>query len=139
MVMKLPELNLTRLPSCLKGSDNEAFVDKRKLLTVAEMNDSMKVSSQEVLELIGPNVPCVGCRRRYDFFVEECKRFIVIYKLAHFFSVERLFHELVASGQDALYPVTLSPNGSLGLAPEVISSSSKLFILLKYYGYVFYI
>jgi hypothetical protein len=59
-----------------------------------------------------------------------------MYKLAHFFSVERLFHELVASGQDALYPVTLSPNGSLGLAPEVISSSSKLFILLKYYGYV---
>ncbi|XP_046649775.1 gametogenetin-binding protein 2-like [Daphnia pulicaria] len=112
MVMKLPELNLTRLPSCLKGSENDAFVDKRKLLTVAEMNDSMKVSSQEVLELIGPNVPCVGCRR----------------------SVERLFHELVASGQDALYPVTLSPSGSLGLAPEVISSSSKLFILLKYYG-----
>jgi hypothetical protein len=66
MVMKLPELNLTRLPSCLKGSENDAFVDKRKLLTVAEMNDSMKVSSQEVLELIGPNVPCVGCRRRYD-------------------------------------------------------------------------
>lgn len=66
MVMKLPELNLTRLPSCLKGSENEAFVDKRKLLTAAEMNDSMKVSSQEVLELIGPNVPCVGCRRRYS-------------------------------------------------------------------------
>lgn len=112
MVMKLPELNLTRLPSCLKGSENDAFIDKKKLLTSAEMNDSMKVSSQEVLELIGPNVPCVGCRR----------------------SVERLFRELVASGQDALYPVTLSQNGTLGLAPEVISSSSKLFILLKYYG-----
>lgn len=62
--MKLPELNLARLPSCLKGSDNEAFVNKRKLLTSVEMNDSLKVSSQEVLELIGPNVPCVGCRRR---------------------------------------------------------------------------
>ena len=66
MVMKLPELNLARLPSCLKGSENEAFIDKRKLLTSTEMNDSMKVTSQEVLELIGPNVPCVGCRRRYS-------------------------------------------------------------------------
>lgn len=65
MVIKLPELNLARLPSCLKGSDNEAFIDKRKLLTSGEMNESLKVSSQEVLELIGPNVPCVGCRRRY--------------------------------------------------------------------------
>ena len=56
-----------------------------------------------------------------------------------FHSVERLFHELVASGRDALYPVTLTQNGILGLAPEVISSSTKLFILLKYYGYVCFI
>lgn len=55
------------------------------------------------------------------------------------FSVERLFHELVASGRDALYPVTLTQNGMLGLAPEVISSSKQLFILLKYYGYVWHI
>ncbi len=49
-------------------------------------------------------------------------------------SVERLFHELVESGQDALYPVTLTQNGVLGLDPEVITSSSMLFVLLKYYG-----
>lgn len=48
--------------------------------------------------------------------------------------MERLFHELVESGQDALYPVTLTENGVLGLAPEVITSSSMLFILLKHYG-----
>ena len=70
MVMKLPELNLSCTPSCPKSSESEDFANKRKLLTSTELNDSMKVSSQEVLELIGPNVPCVGCRRRYDFCLQ---------------------------------------------------------------------
>ena len=54
-------------------------------------------------------------------------------------SVERLFRELVDSGQDALYPVTLSHSGSLGLVPEVVTSTSMLFILLKYYGQVIFV
>lgn len=62
--MKLPELNLTRLPICHKASEQEVFTDKKKLLTAAELHEALGVSSEEVLDLIGPNVPCVGCRRR---------------------------------------------------------------------------
>lgn len=65
MVMKLPELNLGKLPPGVKNSEVESFVEKCKLLTPGELKESLKVSSQEVFELIGPNVPCVGCRRRY--------------------------------------------------------------------------
>lgn len=64
MIMKLPELNLARLPSCHKPSEQDMFVDKKKLLTAAELHKALQVSCQEVLGLIGPNVPCVGCRRR---------------------------------------------------------------------------
>lgn len=72
MVMKLPELNLSRLPSCHKPSEQELFVDKKKLLTATELNEALCVSCQEVLELIGPNVPCVGCRRRFpDYFLKN--------------------------------------------------------------------
>lgn len=62
---------------------------------------------------------------------------IIVVLLKHFSlncSVERLFHELVESGQDALYPVTLTQNGVLGLDPKIIGSFSMLFVLLKYYG-----
>lgn len=65
MVMKLPELSLNALPQGVKGAELAAFVDKCKLLTSSELADAMKVSSQEVFELIAPNVPCVGCRRRF--------------------------------------------------------------------------
>jgi len=114
MVMKLPELNFTRLPFSLKSSEMELFLNKWKSLTTTELNQSMKVTNTEVFQLIGQIVPCVGCRR----------------------SVERLFHELVESGQRALYPVSVNENGILGLDPEVIAKQeiSNLFILLNYYG-----
>lgn len=114
MVMKLPELNLNRLPSCLKSSEMELFLNKWKLLTATELNQSMRVTNTEVFQLIGQNVPCVGCRR----------------------SVERLFHKLMESGQGALYPISLNENGILELDPGVVAKQeiSNLFILLKYYG-----
>lgn len=68
MVMKLPDLILNRLPSGIKNAELDSFVDKCKLLTSTELNDCMQVTSQEVFELIGPNVPCVGCRRRLEPF-----------------------------------------------------------------------
>lgn len=62
--MKLPDLVLNRLPPGIKNTEVESFLEKCKLLTPAELKESMKVTSKEVFELIGPNVPCVGCRRR---------------------------------------------------------------------------
>ena len=64
MVMKLPELNFTRLPFSLKSSEMELFLNKWKSLTTTELNQSMKVTNTEVFQLIGQIVPCVGCRRR---------------------------------------------------------------------------
>ena len=67
------------------------------------------------------------------------EQFISFFNLFWFnHSVERLFHELVESGQEALYPVSLNENGILGLDPEVVAKQeiSNLFILLKYYGYI---
>ena len=78
MVMKLPELSLNALPLGVKGAELNAFVDKCKLLTSNELADAMKVSSQEVFELIAPNVPCVGCRRR---LVHRLLYFIVMFYL----------------------------------------------------------
>ena len=136
--MKLPELNLNRIPSCLKGSEMELFINKWKSLTATELDDSMKVSNTEVFKLIGQNVPCVGCRRRYLSFHIKTSiiHWHIFISLTHL-SVERLFHELVVSGQGALYPVSLNENGILGLDPKVVRAehkTSNLFILLKYYG-----
>lgn len=64
MVMKLPELNLNRPLANVKGPEMEAFVDKCRSLTYPELSESLKISSKDVFELIGQNVPCVGCRRR---------------------------------------------------------------------------
>ena len=79
MVMKLPELSLNALPSGVKGSELAAFVDKCKLLTSNELVDAMKISSQEVFELIAPNVPCVGCRRRFVVLSKNVFHFYMFY------------------------------------------------------------
>ena len=67
------------------------------MLKQQDLNIAMMVTSREVLSALSQLVPCVGCRR----------------------SVERLFSQLVESGNPALEPLAVGPKGVLSVVAGV--------------------
>lgn len=84
------------------------------MLKQQDLSMSMMVTSREVFSALSQLVPCVGCRR----------------------SVERLFSQLVESGNPALEPLTVRSTGVLSVTKACMADAKKLYTLFYVHGYV---
>ncbi|KAH0513843.1 Gametogenetin-binding protein 2 [Microtus ochrogaster] len=85
---------------------------RHSMLKQQDLSIAMVVTSREVLSALSQLVPCVGCRR----------------------SVERLFSQLVDSGNPALEPLTVGPKGVLSLTRSCMTDAKKLYTLFYVHG-----
>ncbi|XP_074640897.1 gametogenetin-binding protein 2-like isoform X2 [Tubulanus polymorphus] len=88
------------------------FAERFSILTKDEISTDLKVTSQEVYSLLAQIMPCVGCRR----------------------SVERLFNQLVESGNPAVEPLVITKGGVLTINKKDIFDSQAIFKLLYVRG-----
>ncbi|KAF7244339.1 Gametogenetin-binding protein 2 [Varanus komodoensis] len=112
MVMEFPDNMLS-----LDGHQNNVaqlkqFIQRHGTLKQQDLNVAMMVTSREVLSALSQLVPCVGCRR----------------------SVERLFSQLVESGNPALEPLTVGSKGVLSVTPSCMRDAKKLYTLFYVHG-----
>lgn len=85
---------------------------RHSMLKQQDLSIAMVVTSREVLSALSQLVPCVGCRR----------------------SVERLFSQLVESGNPALEPLTVGPKGVLSVTRSCMTDAKKLYTLFYVHG-----
>lgn len=85
---------------------------RHSMLKQQDLSIAMVVTSREVLSAFSQLVPCVGCRR----------------------SVERLFSQLVESGNPALEPLTVGPKGVLSVTRSCMTDAKKLYTLFYVHG-----
>lgn len=88
------------------------FSQRHSMLKQQDLSIAMVVTSREVLSALSQLVPCVGCRR----------------------SVERLFSQLVESGNPALEPLTVGPKGVLSVTRSCMTDAKKLYTLFYVHG-----
>lgn len=82
------------------------------MLKQQDLNNAMIVSSRVMFSALSQLVPCVGCRR----------------------SVERLFSQLVESGNPALEPLTVKPTGVLSVTKTCMADAKTLYTLFYVHG-----
>ncbi|XP_018422503.1 PREDICTED: gametogenetin-binding protein 2 [Nanorana parkeri] len=88
------------------------FIQRHGMLSEQELSIAMMVTSREVFNALSQLVPCVGCRR----------------------SVERLFTQLVESGNPALDPLSVGAKGVLTLSHSCMTDATKLYTLFYVRG-----
>ncbi|XP_071446547.1 gametogenetin-binding protein 2-like [Hetaerina americana] len=110
MVMDLEDPYLESDKPMVRKKELEIFLRKFNLLTPEEQKAAFQVDRKDLMALLSQTVPCVGCRR----------------------SVERLFYDLVKSGQGkaALDPVVITPEGMLTLDQQYLQIPHLLCSLL---------
>ncbi|NWW11787.1 GGNB2 protein, partial [Oreocharis arfaki] len=112
MVMEFPD-NVLNLDGHQNNSTQlKQFIQRHSMLKQQDLNIAMMVTSREVLSALSQLVPCVGCRR----------------------SVERLFSQLVESGNPALEPLTVGPKGVLSVTRSCMTDAKKLYTLFYVHG-----
>ena len=77
-----------------------------------DLSTALTVTSREVFGTLAQLVPCVGCRR----------------------SVERLFSQLVESGNPALEPLVVRTTATLSVTKACLADARKLFTLFYVHG-----
>ncbi|KAG2459024.1 GGNB2 protein, partial [Polypterus senegalus] len=110
---------------CRDGEEDFPFLERQiplyiddtltyhSMLKQQDLNIAMMVTSREVFSALSQLVPCVGCRR----------------------SVERLFSQLVESGNPALEPLTVGSTGVLSLTRACMTDAKKLYTLFYVHGF----
>ncbi|XP_055736303.1 gametogenetin-binding protein 2-like [Salvelinus fontinalis] len=112
MVMEFTD-NVMNLDSHqINSSEMKQFVEHHSMLKQQDLNNAMIVSSREMFSALSQLVPCVGCRR----------------------SVERLFSQLVESGNPALEPITVKSIGVLSVTKACVVNAKKLYTLFYVHG-----
>ncbi|XP_038834854.1 gametogenetin-binding protein 2-like [Salvelinus namaycush] len=112
MVMEFTD-NVMNLDSHqINSSEMKQFVEHHSMLKQQDLNNAMIVSSREMFSALSQLVPCVGCRR----------------------SVERLFSQLVESGNPALEPLTVKSIGVLSVTKACVVNAKKLYTLFYVHG-----
>uniref|UniRef100_A0A8C8F8J2 Gametogenetin-binding protein 2 n=1 Tax=Oncorhynchus tshawytscha TaxID=74940 RepID=A0A8C8F8J2_ONCTS len=96
----------------INSSQMKQFVEHHSMLKQQDLNIAMMVTSREVFSALSQLVPCVGCRR----------------------SVERLFSQLVESGNPALEPLTVKPTGVLSVTKTCMADAKTLYTLFYIHG-----
>ncbi|XP_029467515.1 gametogenetin-binding protein 2 isoform X1 [Rhinatrema bivittatum] len=112
MVMEFSDNMLNLDGHQLNGAQLKQFVQRHGMLKQQDLNIAMMVTTREVFNALSQLVPCVGCRR----------------------SVERLFSQLVESGNPALEPLTVGPKGVLSVTRNCMSDAKKLYTLFYVHG-----
>ncbi|XP_028938046.1 gametogenetin-binding protein 2 isoform X2 [Ornithorhynchus anatinus] len=112
MVMEFPDNVLNLDGHQNSGAQLKQFIQRHSMLKQQDLNIAMMVTSREVLSALSQLVPCVGCRR----------------------SVERLFSQLVESGNPALEPLTVGPKGVLSVTRSCMTDAKKLYTLFYVHG-----
>uniref|UniRef100_A0A6J0T8X5 Gametogenetin-binding protein 2 n=1 Tax=Pogona vitticeps TaxID=103695 RepID=A0A6J0T8X5_9SAUR len=112
MVMEFPDNMLNLDGHQNNGAQLKQFIQRHSMLKQQDLNIAMMVTSREVLSALSQLVPCVGCRR----------------------SVERLFSQLVESGNPALEPLTVGSKGVLSVTPSCMRDAKKLYTLFYVHG-----
>ncbi|XP_061460794.1 gametogenetin-binding protein 2 isoform X1 [Rhineura floridana] len=112
MVMEFPDNVLNLDGHQNNGAPLKQFIQRHSMLKQQDLNIAMMVTSREVLSALSQLVPCVGCRR----------------------SVERLFSQLVESGNPALEPLTVGSKGVLSVTPSCMRDAKKLYTLFYIHG-----
>nr|XP_054312946.1 gametogenetin-binding protein 2-like isoform X2 [Pongo pygmaeus] len=112
MVMEFPDNVLNLDGHQNNGAQLKQFIQRHGMLKQQDLSIAMVVTSREVLSALSQLVPCVGCRR----------------------SVERLFAQLVESGNPALEPLTVGPKGVLSVTGSCMTDAKKLYTLFYVHG-----
>uniref|UniRef100_A0A4X1SXB0 Gametogenetin-binding protein 2 n=2 Tax=Sus scrofa TaxID=9823 RepID=A0A4X1SXB0_PIG len=112
MVMEFPDNVLNLDGHQNNGAQLKQFIQRHSMLKQQDLSIAMMVTSREVLSALSQLVPCVGCRR----------------------SVERLFSQLVESGNPALEPLTVGPKGVLSVTRSCMTDAKKLYTLFYVHG-----
>lgn len=112
MVMEFPDNVLNLDGHQNTGTQLKQFIQRHSMLKQQDLSIAMVVTSREVLSALSQLVPCVGCRR----------------------SVERLFSQLVESGNPALEPLTVGPKGVLSVTRSCMTDAKKLYTLFYVHG-----
>ncbi|XP_005986888.1 gametogenetin-binding protein 2 isoform X1 [Latimeria chalumnae] len=112
MVMEFPENVLNLEGHQVNSVQLKQFIQRHGMLKQQDLNIAMMVTSREVFSALSQLVPCVGCRR----------------------SVERLFSQLVESGNPALEPLTVGPKAVLSVTRSCMTDAKKLYTLFYVHG-----
>nr|XP_054392816.1 LOW QUALITY PROTEIN: gametogenetin-binding protein 2-like [Pongo abelii] len=112
MVMEFPDNVLNLDGHQNNGAQLKQFIQRHGMLKQQDLSIAMVVTSREVPSALSQLVPCVGCRR----------------------SVERLFAQLVESGNPALEPLTVGPKGVLSVTGSCMTDAKKLYTLFYVHG-----
>ncbi|XP_032902065.1 gametogenetin-binding protein 2 isoform X1 [Amblyraja radiata] len=112
MVMEFSDNMLNLDGHQINGAQLKQFVQQHGMLKQQDLNIAMMVTSREVFSALSQLVPCVGCRR----------------------SVERLFSQLVESGNPALEPLSVGPTGVLSVTRVCMTDAKKLYTLFYVHG-----
>lgn len=108
MLMDLNSKGLCIDSPHIRGKELEEFTRKFNLLTSEELRTSLEINSHQFVTVLNQCVQCVGCRRR----------------------VERLFYQLIISGQPTLDPLVLKNSGILSITEEKMKTPQALGTLL---------
>ncbi|KNC24874.1 hypothetical protein FF38_07874 [Lucilia cuprina] len=108
MLMDLNSKGLCIDSPHIRGKELEEFTRKFNLLTSEELRTSLEINSNTFVSVLNQCVQCVGCRRR----------------------VERLFYQLIISGQPTLDPLVLKNSGVLSITEEKMKTPQALGTLL---------
>ncbi|KAM4699106.1 gametogenetin-binding protein 2 isoform 2-T2 [Discoglossus pictus] len=112
MVMEFSDNMLTLDKQQIDMLQLKQFVQRHSMLKEQDLTIAMMVTSREVFNALSQLVPCVGCRR----------------------SVERLFTQLVESGNPALDPLSVGAKGVLTLSHSCMTDATKLYTLFYVRG-----
>nr|XP_033778083.1 gametogenetin-binding protein 2 isoform X2 [Geotrypetes seraphini] len=112
MVMEFSDNMLNLDGHQINGAQLKQFIQRHGMLKQQDLNIAMMVTTREVFNALSQLVPCVGCRR----------------------SVERLFSQLVESGNPALEPLTVGPKGVLSVTRSCMNDAKKLYTLFYVHG-----
>ncbi|XP_056451310.1 gametogenetin-binding protein 2 isoform X1 [Gadus chalcogrammus] len=112
MVMEFPEDVMDLDSQYINTTRWIQFAEYHSKLKQQDLHTAMMVTSREVFSTLAQLVPCVGCRR----------------------SVERLFSQLVESGNPALEPLTVKTPATLSVTKACLADAKKLFTLFYVHG-----
>ncbi|KAM3934431.1 gametogenetin-binding protein 2 isoform 1-T1 [Leptodactylus fuscus] len=112
MVMEFSDSMLTLDKQQIDNLQLKKFTQRHNMLKEHDLSIAMMVTSREVFNTLSQLVPCVGCRR----------------------SVERLFTQLVDSGNPALDPLSVGSKGILTLSHSCMTDAVKLYTLFYVCG-----
>ncbi|XP_050532823.1 gametogenetin-binding protein 2-like isoform X2 [Daktulosphaira vitifoliae] len=93
----------------LKVQSLDSFIKKYRMLNKRELQDVLKVSIKEILDIMSESIDCVGCRR----------------------SAEKLFIEMAKLGQNALFPLVVVNSYFISIRYEFYDEERCMYNLLQ--------